>query len=75
MLEPVDEAAAAEDVAEEDGDEDLPLLPQPVIAVPTTIVAIAQPATVIRPSSMDIPSLSIHAYDGRRSAHQVRRGA
>ena len=63
LLEPFDEAAALEDVAEEDGDE--LWLPHPVIAAPTTTVATPKPAMVVRASSMDIPSLSTQASDTR----------
>ncbi|HEY2502742.1 MAG TPA: hypothetical protein VGI68_15335 [Mycobacterium sp.] len=62
MLEPFDEAAAPEDIAEEDGAEVL-LFPQPVIAVPTTIVVTPKPAMAVRASSIDIPSLWTHASD------------
>jgi len=53
--EPVDEAAELEDAAEDDGDEVLFPLPQPVLTAPTTRVATAQPATVTRASSMALP--------------------
>ena len=55
MLEPVDEAAELEDAAEDEGDEVLFPLPQPVLTAPTTRVATAQPATVTRASSMALP--------------------
>jgi hypothetical protein len=69
---PADEAAALEDVDEDGGDEDLCSLPQPVIVVPTTMVPTAQPATVIRASSMGIPSTSIRAW---LDIQQFGRGA
>lgn len=53
-LEPVDEAAELEDAAEDDGAEDLWTLPQPVIAIPTTTVATAQPAAVTRAICMGV---------------------
>ena len=61
VLEPVDDAAVLEDAAEDDGGEALLPVPQPVVPAPITMVAAAQPATIIRAISMGIPSMSIHA--------------
>jgi hypothetical protein len=72
---PVTALELPDEVAEDDeGDEVVWSLPQPLVAVPTTMVATAQPATVIRASSMGIPSTSIQVRRGV-DAQRFDRGA